>query len=117
MNWTLVEPEAETREPDGSVAIDVRFDGVVKRFDDVVAVAGVGFPSDSFYSLLGPSRCGKTTSLRLTAGFEQPTEGRSSSAAARSRVGLRTGATSTRLGLRVRRSGATSARISTQSRP
>ena len=58
--------------------IDVRFDGVVKRFEDVVAVDGVSFevPADSFYSLLGPSGCGKTTSLRLIAGFEHPTEGR-----------------------------------------
>jgi len=28
-----------------------------------------------FISFLGPSRCGKTTTLRMIAGFEQPTEG------------------------------------------
>jgi spermidine/putrescine transport system ATP-binding protein len=60
-----------------SAEIDVRFDRVVKRFGDVVAVDGVSVDirANSFYSLLGPSGCGKTTSLRLIAGFEQPTEG------------------------------------------
>ena len=30
--------------------------------------------------MLGPSGCGKTTTLRMIGGFEQPTEGRSTSA-------------------------------------
>ncbi len=58
-------------------ASDVELRRVVKRFGEVVAVAGVDLeiPSGRFYSLLGPSGSGKTTCLRLIAGFEQPDEG------------------------------------------
>jgi len=50
---------------------------LVKRFDEVTAVAGINLDvvGGEFFSLLGPSGCGKTTTLRLIAGFEQPTEG------------------------------------------
>jgi spermidine/putrescine transport system ATP-binding protein len=60
------------------VAPDVRLEGVVKRFDDSVAVDGitVEVPRGSFFALLGPSGCGKTTTLRMIGGFEEPTEGR-----------------------------------------
>jgi spermidine/putrescine transport system ATP-binding protein len=61
-----------------SDAPDVRLDGVVKRFDETVAVDGISLevPRGSFFALLGPSGCGKTTTLRLVGGFEEPTEGR-----------------------------------------
>jgi spermidine/putrescine transport system ATP-binding protein len=51
---------------------------LVKRFGDVVAVAGIdlAISSGEFFSLLGPSGCGKTTTLRLIGGFERPTSGR-----------------------------------------
>lgn len=42
---------------------------VTKRFgDDVVAIDGIGFTVEygDFFSLLGPSGCAKTTTLRLT---------------------------------------------------
>ena len=50
---------------------------LVKRFDEVTAVAGINLsmPPGEFFSLLGPSGCGKTTTLRLIAGFERPDEG------------------------------------------
>jgi spermidine/putrescine transport system ATP-binding protein len=58
--------------------VDVRLEGVVKRFDDVVAVDGVSLdiPAGSFFALLGPSGCGKTTTLRMIGGFEEPDAGR-----------------------------------------
>ncbi|MGH3079314.1 MAG: ABC transporter ATP-binding protein [Gaiellaceae bacterium] len=59
-------------------APDVRLEGVVKRFDEVVAVDGISLeiPSGSFFAMLGPSGCGKTTTLRMIGGFEEPDEGR-----------------------------------------
>ncbi len=59
-------------------APDVRLEGVVKRFDDAIAVDGISVevPRGSFFALLGPSGCGKTTTLRMIGGFEEPTEGR-----------------------------------------
>src|SRR6266705_2943774 len=51
---------------------------LVKRFAEVTAVDGINLDvaEGEFFSLLGPSGGGKTTTLRLIAGFEQPTEGR-----------------------------------------
>jgi spermidine/putrescine transport system ATP-binding protein len=56
---------------------DIQFEGVTKRFGQVVAVDDVTLSVDkgAFFSFLGPSGCGKTTSLRLIAGFEQPSAG------------------------------------------
>jgi putative spermidine/putrescine transport system ATP-binding protein len=56
----------------------VRLEGVEKRFGDVAAVAGVDLDvrDGEFFSMLGPSGSGKTTTLRMIAGFEQPTAGR-----------------------------------------
>jgi len=56
---------------------DVRLEGLVKHFDEVVAVDGISLeiPAGSFFALLGPSGCGKTTTLRMIGGFEQPDAG------------------------------------------
>jgi putative spermidine/putrescine transport system ATP-binding protein len=56
----------------------LRLQGLVKRFGDVEAVAGVDLelPPGQLISFLGPSGCGKTTMLRMIAGLESPTEGR-----------------------------------------
>src|SRR5256885_4530683 len=61
---------------DGTPA--VRLAGVEKRFGDVVAVGGIDLEvgDGEFFSMLGPSGSGKTTTLRMIAGFEQPTAGR-----------------------------------------
>jgi ABC-2 type transport system ATP-binding protein len=51
--------------------------GLVKRYGDVVAVAGVDLtvePGDVF-GYLGPNGAGKTTSLRMMLGLIRPTEG------------------------------------------
>ena len=55
----------------------VRLCGVVKRFGDAAAVAGVDLKiaQGEFFTLLGPSGSGKTTLLRMIAGFELPDEG------------------------------------------
>src|SRR4051794_19221405 len=60
-----------------STQFDVEFRGVTKRFGDVTAVddLDLGIRQGEFLSLLGSSGCGKTTSLRMIAGFEQPTSG------------------------------------------
>ena len=51
--------------------------GIVKRFADHLAVDDVSLsiaPAE-FFSLLGASGCGKTTTLRIVAGFEAPSAG------------------------------------------
>jgi putrescine transport system ATP-binding protein len=56
----------------------VRFEGVSKRFGDIVALdrLTLDIGHGEFFALLGPSGCGKTTLLRLLAGFESPSDGR-----------------------------------------
>ena len=54
------------------------FEGVTKRFDDVVAVDDLDLEilDGEFIVLLGPSGCGKTTALRMIAGLEDITAGK-----------------------------------------
>ena len=56
----------------------VILEGLTKRFGDVHAVAGIDLEiaDGEFFSMLGPSGSGKTTTLRMIAGFEQPSSGR-----------------------------------------
>lgn len=62
----------------GGVDFAVRFEGVVKRFGDIVALREVSLPirRGEFMTLLGPSGCGKTTLLNTVAGFFSPDDGR-----------------------------------------
>ena len=53
------------------------FEGVTKRFNDVVAVDNLDLEAKDgeLLVLLGPSGCGKTTALRMVAGLEDVTSG------------------------------------------
>ena len=63
---------------DSSAQPLIRFQNVVKRYGDVVAIDGVSLDiyEREFFALLGPSGCGKTTLMRMLAGFEEASEGK-----------------------------------------
>jgi putative spermidine/putrescine transport system ATP-binding protein len=50
---------------------------LTKRYGDIVAVDGIDLEiaEGEFFTMLGPSGSGKTTTLRMIAGFEEPTAG------------------------------------------
>jgi ABC-2 type transport system ATP-binding protein len=61
---------------DGIVdAVEIR--GLVRRFGDTVAVAGVDLtvPQGSFFGLVGPNGAGKSTLLSMATGLVRPTAG------------------------------------------
>ena len=57
---------------------DLRLTGLTKRFGSFTAVDDLELtiPQGSFFALLGASGCGKTTTLRMVSGLEDPTAGR-----------------------------------------
>jgi spermidine/putrescine transport system ATP-binding protein len=63
----------EQKDPVG----DLRLTNLTKRFGSFTAVDDVNLAigQGSFFALLGASGCGKTTTLRMIAGLEEPTSG------------------------------------------
>src|SRR5258708_38755729 len=63
--------------PDQYLLAPVRARGLVKVYDDVVAVDGIELnvePGD-VYGFLGPNGAGKTTTLRMLLGLIRPSSG------------------------------------------
>ena len=70
-----VPPRAGARLLEDAPPLEVR--GLVKRYGELVAVAGVDLTvrAGDVYGYLGPNGAGKTTSLRMMLGLIRPTEG------------------------------------------
>ncbi|MEO3780332.1 ABC transporter ATP-binding protein [Micromonospora sp. B11E3] len=62
---------------DGAPGGNLRLVGLTKTFGALTAVDDLSLtvPQGSFFALLGASGCGKTTTLRMIAGLEEPTRG------------------------------------------
>lgn len=58
-------------------AIVLRLTGLVKRFDQMTAVAGIDLEirSGSLFGIVGPNGAGKTTTLSMISGLLRPDEG------------------------------------------
>ncbi|GAA1635699.1 ABC transporter ATP-binding protein [Georgenia ruanii] len=68
---------ARSKDRAGAIEGDLELLDVSKQFGEHTAVdhLTVTIPQGSFFALLGASGCGKTTTLRMVAGLEEPTAG------------------------------------------
>src|SRR5215467_10475190 len=71
-------PEGARVDASASSEADIHLERVTKRFAETMAVDDLTLSIErgAFYALLGSSGCGKTTTLRMIGGFEDPTGGR-----------------------------------------
>jgi len=60
-----------------AAAPDIRLTNLTRHYGEVVAVDGIDLEiaRGEFFTMLGPSGSGKTTTLRMIAGFEEPSGG------------------------------------------
>ena len=74
----MTDPAAGHTGKDGQDDAILQLQGVTRRFGDVVAIDAVDLAvrRGELFALLGGSGCGKTTLLRMIAGFESPDSGR-----------------------------------------
>ena len=74
----VAEPARPSPEAEAADMPLLRIEGVVKNFGGFRAVdrLSLDIRAGEFFALLGPCGCGKTTLLRMLAGFETPDEGR-----------------------------------------
>lgn len=65
-------------EPDPPREVVLSLQGLVKRFGETIAVAGIDLSveSGSFYGIVGPNGAGKTTTLSMVTGLLRPDAGR-----------------------------------------
>ena len=76
--WSCGTPgSSRRRKRVASRSADLKVEGLVKRFGEVVALDGVSLDiaSGELLTILGPSGSGKTTLLKVVAGFETPDAG------------------------------------------
>ncbi|MDX1403548.1 MAG: ABC transporter ATP-binding protein [Woeseiaceae bacterium] len=68
----------ETTDPDSTETSFIDIQNVSKHFGEYIAVDSVNLQirRGELFAILGASGCGKTTLLRMLAGFEPPTSGR-----------------------------------------
>src|ERR1700728_445729 len=75
---TQLKPVADRPWLDPSAKPQIVIDGVVKTYGNFTAVDNVNLQiyKGEMFALVGASGCGKTTLLRMLAGFAQPSSGR-----------------------------------------
>lgn len=71
------QPSFDASTADAPTPSVITLSGIHRRYADTAAVEGLNLQiaRGEFFSLLGASGCGKTTTLRLIAGFEKPDAG------------------------------------------
>jgi putative spermidine/putrescine transport system ATP-binding protein len=73
----VTSPMTSTQKGAARTAVEVRMEGLSRRYGPVVALDGLDLTvqAGELVALLGPSGCGKTTTLRLLAGLEDADAG------------------------------------------